>query len=418
MVPVGGLTQAKKKWLILFVLLAVPVAVVFALFRSGFVSLNTSSGDGDKTVDPRILTSLPYTSHVVEPEARKAKSGVTYYDERSSYPGFNLYCNHYEMGMGAFLVDMSGEVVHRWEHSDDKYWKLVTMDEKGNIYAVLFQKPVYQMVKMDWDSKVLFDLPGAFHHDLQFLDDGSIVTLKYNRESIRHKERRVQITNDHLTIISPDGQIVKEVSLYDIVKDEDYVKQILDYKKMKLAKRYSSFDLLHSNTCDVVKWDFPDFCKKGDILICLRNLNLVFTYDYVSEEVEWMYRGEQIWEHPHEPKFLENGNLLIFDNGYKRGWSRVIELDRFSKRIVWEYKTDPPDAFFTEERGSIQRFPNGNTLITESDTGRVFEITSDGRIVWEWYNPHFGEKGRAIVFKMRRFEPDLVNAWMKGSGTP
>ena len=33
-----------------------------------------------------------------------------------------------------------------------------------------------------------------------------------------------------------------------------------------------------------------------------------------------------------------------------------------------------------------QRLPNGNTLITEADTGRVFEVTRKGEVVWEFGN--------------------------------
>lgn len=37
-----------------------------------------------------------------------------------------------------------------------------------------------------------------------------------------------------------------------------------------------------------------------------------------------------------------------------------------------------------------QRLPNGNTLITEGGTGRVFEITKAGQIVWEYVSPFVG----------------------------
>jgi len=33
---------------------------------------------------------------------------------------------------------------------------------------------------------------------------------------------------------------------------------------------------------------------------------------------------------------------------------------------------------------STQRLVNGNTFICESNTGRVFEVTKEGEIVWEY----------------------------------
>jgi len=48
-----------------------------------------------------------------------------------------------------------------------------------------------------------------------------------------------------------------------------------------------------------------------------------------------------------------------------------------------------------------QRLPNGNTLITESTQGRIFEVTPENEIVWEYYNPHrTGEENELIATVM------------------
>ena len=54
--------------------------------------------------------------------------------------------------------------------------------------------------------------------------------------------------------------------------------------------------------------------------------------------------------------------------------------------IVWEYSPEGDDEFFTPARGSQQRLANGNTLITEANRARVFEVDTKGRIVWEYFN--------------------------------
>jgi hypothetical protein len=50
--------------------------------------------------------------------------------------------------------------------------------------------------------------------------------------------------------------------------------------------------------------------------------------------------------------------------------------------------------------------PNGNTLITNSDSGQVFEITKSGEIVWEFYNPHLTDDKsfRVAIYRMNRLE--------------
>jgi hypothetical protein len=91
---------------------------------------------------------------------------------------------------------------------------------------------------------------------------------------------------------------------------------------------------------------------------------------------------------------LENGNILIFDNGAHRldhpfPYSRVIEIDRTTREIVWSYQEAFPPDFFSPHISSAQRLPNGNTLICEGLTGRLFEVTLEGLVVWEYINPFF-----------------------------
>ena len=83
--------------------------------------------------------------------------------------------------------------------------------------------------------------------------------------------------------------------------------------------------------------------------------------------------------------------------------SRVIELNPVTERIEWEYKADPPTSFYSVDRGSAQRLPNGNTLISQSNKGRVFEVTRDGQVVWEYFGPLNKEKNlRACIYRMTR----------------
>jgi len=60
--------------------------------------------------------------------------------------------------------------------------------------------------------------------------------------------------------------------------------------------------------------------------------------------------------------------------------------------------------------GGVQDLPNGNILITESTKGHAFEITRDGAIVWEFYNPDLNEvrDRRASIYRMRRIPFDFL----------
>ena len=112
-------------------------------------------------------------------------------------------------------------------------------------------------------------------------------------------------------------------------------------------------------------------------------------------------------EHQHHPSVLPNGNILIFDNGHRRKFSRILELDPRSEEIVWQYQADPPEGFYSESRGAAQALPNGNVLITDSDHGRAFEITRSGEVVWEFWNPDLSSDGqrRATIYRFGRLFP-------------
>jgi outer membrane protein assembly factor BamB len=92
--------------------------------------------------------------------------------------------------------------------------------------------------------------------------------------------------------------------------------------------------------------------------------------------------------------------MLLFDNYGNlsgNGYSRVIEFDPLTSRIVWSYEGKPGDMFQSGKRSGQQRLPNGNTLITESDAGRIIEVTASGEIVWEFINPVRSGEGDSLI---------------------
>ena len=100
---------------------------------------------------------------------------------------------------------------------------------------------------------------------------------------------------------------------------------------------------------------------------------------------------------------------MIFDNGRARQYSRVVEVDPRTDKIVWQYQPDNPRSFFSDSRGAAQRLPNGNTLITESDRARAFEVTADGNTVWTFRNPlRNSRRQSATIVRMEYYERDYV----------
>ncbi|MCK5408221.1 MAG: hypothetical protein KAJ37_12220, partial [Candidatus Krumholzibacteria bacterium] len=166
-----------------------------------------------------------------------------------------------------------------------------------------------------------------------------------------------------------------------------------------------AFDVFHFNASQLITKDIDGICEIGDLLISARNLDWVGILDGPGVVVRWEWGPGEI-SGQHHPTQLENGNILIFDNGLYRSHSRIIELDPCDNKIEWEYRAELAEEFYSRIRGSCQRLPNGNTLVTDSEKGRAFEVTLGGDIVWEFYSPYTSRDGkqRAPIYRLLRIK--------------
>jgi outer membrane protein assembly factor BamB len=155
----------------------------------------------------------------------------------------------------------------------------------------------------------------------------------------------------------------------------------------------------------------------GNLVVSFRNISTVAIIDRATGAIRWKLGGPPLAQQ-HDPRPLPNGNLLIFDNGPHRRdhpapYSRVIEVNPRTSEIVWEYQDQSLFDFFSPYISGAQRLANGNTLICEGCDGRIFEVTPDGQVVWEYVSPHFFvEPGRPglnnWVFRAFRHTPDEI----------
>ncbi|MDN3722186.1 arylsulfotransferase family protein [Roseibium salinum] len=133
--------------------------------------------------------------------------------------------------------------------------------------------------------------------------------------------------------------------------------------------------------------NFP-YGQEGDVVLSFREPNLIAVLSPETGEITWAARG--VWLRQHNPSILANGNILLFDNlgVLRRGnSSRVLEIDPRTLDVAWDYTGTKEEPLHSVIRSNAQRLPNGNTLITESDGGRLLEVTRNGDIAWEYVNP-------------------------------
>ena len=391
--------------------------------------------DGSQTRERSLesIKSLPYVDWIAD-ENNIHRQGVAKYMQGNCSEGINVYCSRNQSK--AYLMNLSGRIVHVWEKKSPgaENWQHVEMCDNGDLLVIVKDK---MLMRMDWNSRIKWVIHMRFHHDMAFAENGDIYALS-RKESIKNIcGFPLPILDDFLLVISPEGEVKRGISFYDILCEnipaERYLNILAWMNSKPFQSRLSSLphngeifltnlhpsDILHVNAVAVMDKNVQGFCKKGDLLISVLRLNLIGIIDLDSNKLKWKW-GSMDLDGPHDPSLLTSGNVLIFDNGFDRGYSRIVELEPKCKEIVWEYRASPPGDFFSKTRGSCQRLPNGNTLIAESDKGRVFEITASGSIVWEFYNPDIQEdkKKRAPIYRMKRIAErnDYANARNSADG--
>lgn len=369
-------------------------------------------------------------------QARNRTRGVSVYEKSLAQPGYTLYSSGHSQS--AYLIDLNGRVLHEWQLPYSRIWtEAAAIDnpvEDANTYfrnAHLYRNGDlivvydgvgdtphgYGMAKMDRDSRPLWTYLEHAHHDLDIAPDGRIFTLTHaitQHEIAKAEFLRPPRIDDFLVELSPEGKELRKIPLLETFVDSPF-RGMLDIVPWYLMD--GSGDFMHTNDVDYVTAELArsfEFAREGQILISAREPGAVALIDLDEEKMTWAIRGQ--WIGQHDPDLLPNGHLLLFDNN---GWfgeggrSRVMEIDPRSQQVVWQYTGTAEHPFHSVIRGVQQRLANGNTLITDTQNGRLLEVTPDQRIAWEYYNPErAGEQDAYIPILSggMRIDPEWLDA--------
>jgi hypothetical protein len=385
---------------------------------------NQDTAENNRQAQIDKLRTLPYVG------GTKAKAsdptGVTMFDRQRSQQGYNLYSIQ-DLCM-AKLIDAEGNVINSWSYSEPGRWEHSELLPNGDLLVVgalgsvrdlsgprdpTFDDGRY-LLRFDWSGALLWKKHFNTHHDIEMTPSGDFLLMSFEWRSGGHRGNSVRA--DQLLLLDQNGTLKTTYSLLDAIRKEGSGFELNRVEPKKTRKR-STIDLLHSNS---VEWMVdPALAERHDlydlnhILVCFRHQDRVAVFDWDTETVVWSW-GQGELSGPHDAHTLANGNILIFDNGLQSFRSRIVEVDPMTDTIVWQYVADPPRSFYTQSKGSVQRLPNGNTLISESNKGHGFEITPEGEVVWDYISPNMlNKKNRAAIVRMTRFPESFVEAILK-----
>ncbi len=299
--------------------------------------------------------------------------------------------------------------------------------------------------KLDWEGNIVwqFDYQGHTylpHHDIEPLPNGNFLVITWEVKSgaetlANGRSSAITLWPDYIVEIEPvgtnGGNIIWEWYFWDhLIQDFDPTK--LNYGVVEDHPELLDINLggtgggpggggdwLHINGIDYN-------AELDQITISSHNLNEIYVIDHSTTTAvaaghtggnsgmggDLLYRWGKPANYGATGNYTFNtvhcaywvpadcpgaGNIMAFNNGSDNHQSKVVEIEppyentynyswtpgtSFAPSLpVWQYTNGT--SFYSNHLGSVQRFPNGNTLICESTSGDMFEVDENGSVLWE-----------------------------------
>ena len=352
---------------------------------------------------------------------------------------------------GGSVISATGEYYETWDSTN-----LTQLDWEGNI----------EWNFNSWDDDGLEDLMAREHHDFQregnpvgyyapgqdFIENGKTLVLSH-KTKINSNVSSKRIIDDVIYEVFWNGTLTGfEWHASDHIDEMGF--DSIARKGISLNPGGPGVllgclpgDWIHINSMSLIgenRWydEGDGRFNPENIIISSRHANFIAIIsrdtgeiiwrigpDYSEETEEGRKLGQMIGPHHAHivPEGLPGeGNILVFDNGGLAGYglfglpnqfrfySRVVEFNPITLDNVNEYshrngfypfpRNGENHWFFSTTLCSTQRLPNGNTLIVEGLSGRVFEINSENEIVWDYVTPDM----KNYLYRAYRIPPEWV----------
>lgn len=352
------------------------------------------------------------------------KNGVTVSIPERFYEGYTLFCHIYKIpniAMGElahmYFINMKGRIVKEW--TAKTALQLLEFLPNGNLYYTTLDRSAIEQAglrEIDSENNIVWFFHCRIDHDFHIMENGHLMIhclmdklVPQIGSGLKRCPYIIEITKDQKLVWEWFGEEhIKELEKLCGIRFPLTASHFKGYPKHII--RHLNFDWAHNNTCEVLSDNLAgrrdSRFKKGNVLFSYRSLDTIGVIDRESGEIVWAW-GPGILDGQHQPTILPNGNILIFDNGTRRRWSRVIELNPVDEEIVWEYIGTPKESFYSAYISGAQLLLNGNIFICEGGSCRFFEVTRDKEIVWEYRSP-YKEMNAHGIYRATRYDPEFV----------
>ena len=420
------------------------ISSVFIVFNGGYFvrefklfpyQFYTEAAKGWEKIRDRQSEKLPWYYIRLKKPPSEVASGAG-----EPYEGLTLVIKMAaERNIAAEIINLDNETVHKWNIDWFKIWSdakhLPENDipkEKPGTHIqgaivlengdLVFNFEYLGLVRINREGKVVWRLPYQTHHSIHKHDDGNlwICGRKYRTEKNPSLPHLVPpFYEETILEVTPEGKILREWNIADILRKNGYTGLLyqgtLNNESTQIKGDdflLGSDDILHLNDVEPFSAKLQEgFFNQGDVLVSLRNINTVFVFNVETEKIKFISIGQFVRQH--DPDFIDGNTFSVFDNNnnsapqgdLRQSRITIVSAQDNTNKVYFEGTSEKP--FFTNVMGKHQWLPNGNLLITETMSGKGFEIDRQGEVVWQYIN--YVDKGIVgIVEEVQRLPPDYT----------
>ena len=391
--------------------------------------------------------------HFLQP-ARFPGTGVTI--NKSDRNDLILVSGFFEDGNEIRLLERSGEIVNRWPvrfsalfPDPDHMLSPPQSDWNIDIHgvaalsdgSVVFNFEYGGTVKLDRCGEVTWTLDHPTHHSIAVAENGDfwIPGRRYHEvgSHVEFPPFSPPFSEDLLLRVSHSGEILQQLSVPGLFYANEFEALLTSNGESIHPRDRWDEELVHLNSIDVLdadlSVDFPGLMA-GDLLLSLREFNMLLIANPDSREIRWWRIGP--WVRQHDAQFAPGGKIIVFNNNaYRADYgsnqlgimpvgaplvSSIQAYDFADGSVETLYGQRPGQAFLTIERGKVKLGDRNDLLITEFGAGRILEVDSGGHTTWElinrYDNIHVAEVTEARRYARDFFAPSALTCHDHGGG--
>jgi hypothetical protein len=384
-----------------------------------------------------------------------------------AYTGYTLYAPSGSPSR-TYLINMSNTIVKTWNHTVGGAYSCYLLEDGTLLRSAASGSSLNgggatgMVQKVSRDGAILWQYTYSTssyrsHHDIEPMPNGNVLLIAWEVKTAAQGvaaglNHSASLWPDHIIEVQPvgttGGNIVWQWHAWDhLIQDYDPTKANYGV----VANHPELLDINYGSTSgDWMHLNGISYNPTLDqIVLSSHNLNEVYVLDHSTTTAEaaghtggrWGKGGDILYRWGNPPAYRApgtrvfdvvhcgswvpdslpgGGHIMAFNNRASQTTSMIVEIIPpvdSAGNYVWQpgtaYGPSSPtwsytaSGFYAQHLGGVQRLPNGNTLIAQSLSGRIFEVNAGGAVVWN-YQPG-GEIIRAL-----RYGPDYPGILLTG----